>query len=534
MEAMETTQDTVMHDEEADQLLRGVNKPKEGTHGKDSFKEKLIPSDNNTTPLDFECDAFNNISLEDENTNPANHPNFIPISTQDKERLYQSWKQAIIIKLLGKRLGYVQLRDRIHRLWRSAEALNLIDLGNDFYVIKFESQEIYNKALQQSPWFIGSQYLSIRQWEPKFDPYEAKEITTTIWIRLQDLPTEFYDFTILKRISQMLGTLPKIDNCTAQATRGQYARLCIFAPIGKKLPTSVLLGTHLQQIHYEDTNPICTLCGCLGHKHNQCTMKTQSQETTTNEEITSKSASEGPWKTVVYPKRKGKEQVNFHNLNQVLVPISVVIPNAGLGNQRKEAQWVRKRRVKPPSSKRHKSMINTDEETKRSNRVDINTTNSTPSNHANGEHDHSITLCLPRTPLKYEDAACAPTTTSARNHSTGAQQSDPGHAGSSSHTTSSRPDSALEYTPTTQLMELITNYGAPTRFTRTTGGRTSCTTLATIPTGGTTILKKIPYQCSPTSHGDGHQHEDLPHRPLILLHCDGPNTEGTSTATRIQ
>lgn len=66
-----------------------MNKPKEGTNGKDSFKEKLISSNNNSTPLEFECNAFNNISLEDENTNLANHPNFIPFSAQDKERLYQ-------------------------------------------------------------------------------------------------------------------------------------------------------------------------------------------------------------------------------------------------------------------------------------------------------------------------------------------------------------------------------------------------------------------------------------------------------------
>lgn len=140
-----TTQDTTMNDEETDQLIRSVYKPKERTNGKDSFKEKLIFTDNNKVPL---------------------------------------------------------------------------DLGNDFYLIKINSQEIYNKALQQGPWFIGSQYLSIRQWKPKFNPYDAKSLTTTMWIHLQDLPTEFYDLTILKRISQMLGTLLKMDNCTTQATRG--------------------------------------------------------------------------------------------------------------------------------------------------------------------------------------------------------------------------------------------------------------------------------------------------------------------------
>lgn len=79
---MEEINDTIMNDEEADQLLRSRSRPKEESIGKNSFKEKLISSDNTNTPLDFECKSFSNISLEDENINSKNHPNFIHISTK--------------------------------------------------------------------------------------------------------------------------------------------------------------------------------------------------------------------------------------------------------------------------------------------------------------------------------------------------------------------------------------------------------------------------------------------------------------------
>lgn len=139
---------TVMNDEEVNQLLRSRNRQKDQSNGKNSFKEKLISSDSTIKHLDFKCNSFRNISLEDENTNPENHLNFILISAQDKERLYKPWKQSIIIKLLGRRLGYIQLRDKIHRLWRSSESQNLIDLGNDFYLTKFISQDNHSKVLQ--------------------------------------------------------------------------------------------------------------------------------------------------------------------------------------------------------------------------------------------------------------------------------------------------------------------------------------------------------------------------------------------------
>lgn len=78
---MEQINDTVMNDEETDQLLHNVNKPKEEISQKGSFKEYLLSPDNTSMPLDFDCNLFNNISLDDEKSNPKNHPNFIPITT---------------------------------------------------------------------------------------------------------------------------------------------------------------------------------------------------------------------------------------------------------------------------------------------------------------------------------------------------------------------------------------------------------------------------------------------------------------------
>lgn len=203
-------------------------------------------------------------------------------------------------------MGYNLLKDKLHRLWRPSEALNITDLGNNYYLIKFVSVNNYTKALHQGPWFIGPQYLSVRQWEPKFNPHNAQPMFVTIWIRLQDLLTKFYDILILKKIAQLLGTLLKIDICTVQANRGLYARLCILAPLGRPLPIIVLLDTHLQQIYYQNTKPLCILCGYLGHINYQCQINMGTKNSPTNDDAKQPGTSEGPWKTIVYPKRKGK------------------------------------------------------------------------------------------------------------------------------------------------------------------------------------------------------------------------------------
>ena len=44
----------------------------------------------------------------------------------------------------------------------------MIDLGYDFFLVKFSILDDYQKTLKQGPWFVGENYLSVRKWEPKF------------------------------------------------------------------------------------------------------------------------------------------------------------------------------------------------------------------------------------------------------------------------------------------------------------------------------------------------------------------------------
>lgn len=70
------------------------------------------------------------------------HPNII-ISKEEKERLARPWKKTLIVKLLGKKLGYTVLRKKIEAAWVRCGSIILIDVGNEFYFVKFHSEEDY-------------------------------------------------------------------------------------------------------------------------------------------------------------------------------------------------------------------------------------------------------------------------------------------------------------------------------------------------------------------------------------------------------
>ncbi|KAJ1416829.1 Zinc finger, CCHC-type [Sesbania bispinosa] len=56
----------------------------------------------------------------------------------------QPWKKAILVKLLGKRLGMRFLRQRLIKMWQPSGTMEMIDLENDYFLIRFSNVEDLN------------------------------------------------------------------------------------------------------------------------------------------------------------------------------------------------------------------------------------------------------------------------------------------------------------------------------------------------------------------------------------------------------
>ena len=47
---------------------------------------------------------------------------------------------------------------------------------------------------------LGNTFLAIRQWEPEFKVSSATLSSVAVWIRLPELPIEFYEINVLLKI----------------------------------------------------------------------------------------------------------------------------------------------------------------------------------------------------------------------------------------------------------------------------------------------------------------------------------------------
>ena len=74
---------------------------------------------------------------------------------EDKARMRAPWSSAIIVKTYGRNFSFSFLSSRIRNLWNPFGKLDCIDLGHDYFLIKFDCQQDLDKVLKGGPWFIG-------------------------------------------------------------------------------------------------------------------------------------------------------------------------------------------------------------------------------------------------------------------------------------------------------------------------------------------------------------------------------------------
>ena len=70
---------------------------------------------------------------------------------------------AIIVKTFERNVGFLFLTNRLKAIWMPVGRMDCIDLGNDFFLIKFELHSDLEVVIKGGPWFAGKHFLAIRQ-----------------------------------------------------------------------------------------------------------------------------------------------------------------------------------------------------------------------------------------------------------------------------------------------------------------------------------------------------------------------------------
>ena len=175
----------------------------------------------------------------------------VKLLKEEKQWIRAPWVKALIVKVFGKIVGFTFLQSRLLSMWKPVGRIDIVDLDKEFYLVRFYSKDDYDAILDKGPWFIGENFLSILPWEPNFKPSTAIVSSIATWIRLNELPIEYYEANTLKRIGTAIRNVLRIEGHIAMEVRGRYARLCVQVDINKPLITSILIRDIEQSVSYE-------------------------------------------------------------------------------------------------------------------------------------------------------------------------------------------------------------------------------------------------------------------------------------------
>ncbi|KAL4318474.1 hypothetical protein GQ457_18G006260 [Hibiscus cannabinus] len=110
-----------------------TNMPSNVTPIKPSFRDMVWGTTSEVQKDSFICDI--DVELQENNV--------VIVHKQIDVKLSKS----LIVRLLGKSIGYRALNNRIYALWALMGEVNLIDLYNDYYFVRFSMEDNYDKIL---------------------------------------------------------------------------------------------------------------------------------------------------------------------------------------------------------------------------------------------------------------------------------------------------------------------------------------------------------------------------------------------------
>lgn len=99
-----------------------------------SFKSILLQNKANT---DTDEQLWRDWGLQEDDTFATKIGTPLQLPDDVRERICRPWQNALIIKLIGTVMGFKSLLAKLNAIWRPTSSFQMIDIGFDFYVLKF-------------------------------------------------------------------------------------------------------------------------------------------------------------------------------------------------------------------------------------------------------------------------------------------------------------------------------------------------------------------------------------------------------------
>ncbi|KAL4283751.1 hypothetical protein GQ457_16G013400 [Hibiscus cannabinus] len=250
-----------------------------------SFRDKLLNSSENNMGSKSLVELDVEVRNEDVHLGGSSTLPKIQFSDRFHDEIDAKLARSIVVRLLGKSIGYKALLNRIHLLWKPKGDFSLIDLDNEYYLVRFANEADFHNVLTGDPWVTYDSYLTVQPWSRYFSTKDDYPSQIVVWVRLPKLPYRYYTKSLFHHITDAIGKVIRVYYNTVKGKRGQFARLAIVVDLEKPLVSGIIIDGRRQDTKYEGLPEICFKCGKYGHAREVCGVQPPANSIVTKDNI---------------------------------------------------------------------------------------------------------------------------------------------------------------------------------------------------------------------------------------------------------
>ncbi|KAL8506447.1 hypothetical protein ACS0TY_017368 [Phlomoides rotata] len=198
------------------------------------------------------------------------------------ETLYKEEVSALQDSMIGriihvkgdKPLGPDALITWLGDIWKIKTPWTMIPIGEGYYSIQFSCDGDKERIFTRRTWQLKPSVLRLQRWVPDFNPYRVTTSIVQAWIRISELPLEYWNKHIITSLVSAVGTVIKIDKRTLNKTMGHFARVFVELDLKHEREEDLMFERaghcSFMGVQYERLPDFCKFCNRIGHITGHC------------------------------------------------------------------------------------------------------------------------------------------------------------------------------------------------------------------------------------------------------------------------
>jgi hypothetical protein len=192
------------------------------------------------------------------------------------EKGISKWSSSLIGQFLDKPLPFYVVKRSVDNMWAAYGKVKIFLMENGLYLFRFADVRSREAGLEEKLWHIANKPLILRRWTPGMQLLKLSLSTVPIWIKMHNLPMEYWDSDCLSHIASGVGKPLCADSVTEEQLRLGFARVLVEVDIDSAFPKEVeIIGINGDVVKIGIEYPWlpikCKKCRSFGHASHTCT-----------------------------------------------------------------------------------------------------------------------------------------------------------------------------------------------------------------------------------------------------------------------